>query len=433
MNAPTNEPLGPTEAQRKGMRNTIIAQCFGCLALLAFSNGIILVFLTSLGTSDARIVTYLAFPFLFDALLRVPSAFLADSYGKKRIGFVGSVLMALGFFVITVAGSAEASTAQTCTAVGIAVYGIGIALSASSWFALLSPIVPSHMRGRFFGRLRFSWQLCGIVFVALCAWFLPERPPIWAYQVVIGLLALALAIRLFFYAKIPEMEKSTGPSGSFRKALLETLKADRYVSFSAYVFLLSLFTAGCPAIFGLIEKRVMGLGDNAVVWLGNLLMVGAVVGYFLGGKIVDRYTTKPAFLGCHLGYGALVFLFLSRDALPVPPVMTAGASHFLFGFSYAVSSVAISTEMLALIPPENKSLSTSLCMTLMKGGSGLSGLLSAWALSLGVLSDTWTLWGQTLSSYDAILLGYGGMVVLLVVTLGLVPSVLNKSEWMPQV
>jgi len=69
----------------------------------------------------------------------------------------------------------------------------------------------------------------------------------------------------------------------------------------------------------------------------------------------------------------------------------------------------------------------------MKGGIGLSGLLSAWALSLGVLSDSWTLWGQALSSYDAILLGYGGMVVLLVVTLGLVPSVLSKSEWMPQV
>lgn len=128
----------------------------------------------------------------------------------------------------------------------------------------------------------------------------------------------------------------------------------------------------------------------------------------------------------------LVFLFLARECLPVGVLFTVGLSHLLFGLVYAVSSVAISTEMLALIPPDHKSLSTSLCMVLMRGGGALSGLLAAYALKLGLLRESWTLWGRTMSSYDALLLACGVMVVLLVVTLGLVPSVLNKSQWVPQ-
>ena len=432
MNEMPNAWSEPTEVQRSGMRNVIAAQCFNSFALLAFSNGLVLVFLTALGVSGPRTVAYLALPFLGDSLFRLLFALVADRYGKKRVGFIGSALMGVGFVIIALAGSMPAPTAEMVTVTGIAVYALGIAVAASSWFALLSPIVPESLRGRFFGRLRLSWQTCGIAFTAICALFLSKDSPISAYQVVFGVIALALGIRLFFYARVPEMESARQHSDSLRESFRDTMQADGYVSFCAYVFLLSLFTAGCPSLFGLIEKRVMNLGDNVVVWVGSLLMVGSVVGYFAGGKIVDRYTTKPAFLGCHFGYGAILLLFLARGCVPGSTVAVIGLAHFLFGFVFAVSSVSISTEMLALIPAENKSLSTSLCMALMKGGGGLSGVMSAWALNLGFLKDDWTLWGQPMSSYDAILLVYAAMVVLLVVTLGLVPSVLNKSQWVPQ-
>ena len=42
------------------------------------------------------------------------------------------------------------------------------------------------------------------------------------------------------------------------------------------------------------------------------------------------------------------------------------------------------------------------------------------------------LFGSTMSSYDAILLGYATLTLLFVVTLGLVPSVIGKPQWLPR-
>jgi hypothetical protein len=71
-------------------------------------------------------------------------------------------------------------------------------------------------------------------------------------------------------------------------------------------------------------------------------------------------------------------------------------------------------------------------MVLISLGQALSGLLAAAALKLGFLQPTWQVLGRSLSSYDAILLAYAVLIVLMVVTLGLVPSVIGKSQWIPR-
>ena len=53
-------------------------------------------------------------------------------------------------------------------------------------------------------------------------------------------------------------------------------------------------------------------------------------------------------------------------------------------------------------------------------------------LGIGILSSDWRLFGQTLSQYDGLLLLSGGMLVLLTVTLGLIPSVIRVARWIPQ-
>jgi len=126
-------------------------------------------------------------------------------------------------------------------------------------------------------------------------------------------------------------------------------------------------------------------------------------------------------------------LFLLRATNPGSlAIVLLAVVHFVYGSVWAASSIAISTEMLALIPPDNKSISTSICTVLMRLGGALSGALSAWAIQAGFLSEQWTLLGRALSQYDTILLGFAIMVIMLVVTLGLVPSVMRKAEWVPR-
>ena len=343
----------------------------------------------------------------------------------------GQLLCALGFVLITVSAFQPRSPGTVLTVIGILTFSIGVALMLAGWFALLHPIVPGALRGRFFGRLRLAWQSAGIGFAVLCALVLSHDSPFWRFQLMFAFVALMLFVRMRYYARIPEMEASRPDGISFRKALASVLRTDGYTSFCCYVFLLSLASGGATALFGLLEKRALHFGDDLVIWMGTLMMVGALIGFGIGGRAVDRLGTKPVFLAGHFGYAAIFFLILLRNTLGFPLPLTLGALNLLYGLVQAALSVAISTEMLNLIPPQNKCFSTSVCMTLLLGGRALSGLLCAWALQLGLFRDSWLLFGTEMSVYDTVFLMYGTLVVLFVVTLGLVPSVLSKAQLVP--
>lgn len=411
------------------MRAVTLAQCLGIFGELLFLNGVMLLYATALGLSSERVIAYLSLPWLIYSMLSVPAAFLSDRHGKKRIGNCGQVLIIGGMGAIALAGWPRSPWNEVLLVGGIIAFGAGNALFYSSWFALLSPIVPEEIRGRFFGSFRFAWQTVGILLTGLCTLFLSRQSPVGIFQAVLGATAVGIVARMIVYQRrIPEVEPVTVDAQGFKSTVLHALRAEGYMSFCAYVFLLTFFTAAAPTVFALIEKKVLQFGDNQVVWLGNLGMVGALIGYLVGGRYVDRYGTKGVFLVCHFAYGATLLLFLCRNLLPWPIFAYLGAINLLFGLVSATSGIAISTEMLALIPEANKSLSTSICVTLQFAGNALSGVLSAWVLDLGILQESWKWFGATLSRYDAIVLAFAIMVILLVVTLGLVPSVLRKPR-----
>lgn len=425
-------PDEPTPQQRLGMRSAIIGQCFGEIGFQLLEAGIVFLYLRGLGLSAARILFYLSFPWIFSAVMVLPAAFLGDRFGKKRVGFTGLLISMLGFTTLTLAGFADASFVSGVCALGIALYGIGTAMMESTWFALLSPVVPEPMRGRFFGLLRVSWRTVGVLFYAGCSLVLSTDAPTSTYQAVLGVVTASMLVRLWFYSRIPELETAPPPTHNVRTVVMSILRTAGFSSFGAYVFLLHLAVVGAPVVFNLIEKDVEAFGDNQVAWMGMMTMIGSMPGFWFGGKLVDRYTTKPVFLICHFGYGAVYALFLLRHLMPLPMPVTLGALHMVFGLIIGASSVAISTETLALIPPDNKSVSTSMIRLLNRIGGALSGAVAAWMIDAGMLADHWRLFGLEMSQYDTILLLWALMVVVLVVTLGLVPSVIGKAQWLPR-
>ena len=56
-----------------------------------------------------------------------------------------------------------------------------------------------------------------------------------------------------------------------------------------------LFTGACPMIFSLLEKDVLGFSDDRIVLIGNLMALGGMLGFVLGGRMVDRFGTKYVF------------------------------------------------------------------------------------------------------------------------------------------
>ena len=406
--------------------------CLGGIGVLAFSNGLLLAYFSRLGLSSGEVLALLALPALVQFLLVVPFGFLSDWFGKKRLGLAGLSCTALGLMLMTSLGSLPDPRWMAWGATGL--FSLGSALLNSNWFALVDPLIPSQERGRFFGNLRLTWQTVGFLFALGASHFLGQSSELQVYQVLFGLIAFFGVARMGSYWKIPEVERSHPPSASFRKVITEVLALPGYLPFCAYCFLLMLFTGACPQLFGLLERNVLGFNDDQLVWVGSLLTVGSLAGFVLGGRAVDRFGTRYVFLLCHLAFGTILLLFLGRSLVPVPPLVWVGFLTLLFGVALAASGIAMTSEILSLIPKENKSLATGVWLTLHSGGAGLSGILSGQMLELGMLSPEWQLLEMPLSAYDTLLLLCGGMVLLLTVTLGLIPSMMRPSQaqWIPQ-
>ncbi len=150
--------------------------------------------------------------------------------------------------------------------------------------------------------------------------------------------------------------------------------------------------------------------------------------------MVDRWGTKPVFLSCHFSFAIVLLATVLRGLFPFSDIATLSLLSGLFGATLAASGIAFSSELLALVPSENKSLSTGFHLSLTSAGIALSSLVIGQALKLNVLNSEWTLMGQTLSEYDTILLGSAVMILMLLITLGLIPSVIqvHKAQWYPQ-
>jgi MFS family permease len=426
MNALDPQAASATLEQRRGMRNAIFAQSCGALGMLAFNNGLMLLYLTQQQFSSAQIMLFLAIPSVTQALTLLFFGYHADRKGLKRSVIAGSIVAGVGFGGITLSGFADGIAMTIVVALGILLFGLGVAMFSAGWFAILGPLVPKPMRGSFFGRMRLSWQFTGFLFGVVCTFVLSKDSPTATFQGIFMLVTAAMLARVVFIARMPELEKPSASADGFFASLAQISRAPGYASFCCYVFLITLSTSAAPNLFGLIEKNTLAFGDTTIVWMGNLFMIGAVGGFFIGGLAVDKLGTKPVFLIGHFSYALVLFGFLARDFQPLPVQVWLGALNFCFGMVAAFASIAISTEMLALIPPHNRSLSTCVCMALQLAGSGLSGMLSAGAIKMNLFSPRWEIAGSGLSGYDTMLLLFGVQVLVLVVALGLVPSVIGK-------
>ena len=137
------------------------------------------------------------------------------------------------------------------------------------------------------------------------------------------------------------------------------------------------------------------------------------------------------FLACHVGFAVIAGLFAVR-AVPSPWLFPwVCAANLAFGLVFAASSIAVTSELLALLPREDKSLAAAVFTALTRMGVAFGGILSAGMLKAGMLAESWTLGGVAMSRYDSLLVVFAAAVLLLVVTLGQVPAVMGGGRRSP--
>ncbi|MCP4551047.1 MAG: MFS transporter [Bacteroidetes bacterium] len=415
------------------MRLIGLVVCAGIMPQLFFKNGFLLSYLLNIGFKSSDVLILLSIPSFIMFILSVPFAFYADKYGKKKIGAIGIISTCVGFFLITLAGDFHQDLAYIIVILGIVIFSVGFSGVLAGWFALLSPLVPEDVRGSFFGNLRLTWQIFAIACSLVITFILERNASLGVYQLMLAFFTTLLVIQIFLFLKIPEMEKNKSKSASITSILGSIPQVPGYLPFCAYCFLLMLATGAWPVTLGLLEKNVLLFSDHTIVHMGTMLFIGSMVGFYAGGKMVDKLGTKLVFLVVHFSYFIFLFIIVFRSLVPVSLPIYFSFITFSLGLIQASSSIALTSEMMALTPRENKSVIISICSSLQVGGAAISGVISGKVIEYGILSKNWKMINLHLSDYDTLILFSAVLVFVFTVTLGLIPSVVKtkKVQWAP--
>lgn len=395
---------------------------------IAFVNSYMLLYFKTLGIAADRILLYLAVPMLLRFVTLLPFANYTERHGIVRTGVFGLSVSSLSFIILALAGFLHGTALEAVVLLGVILYGAGYSFYLGAWYPMLSSKIPKGMRGAFFGRMRLLYQSAAICFTFLVTSIIGTYPPTQVFQLSLIVIFLLRTVGIMVYASIPECERTGGAAPGLRASLAAVFTHANYMGFAAYAFLLFLFTGAGVSIFGLLAKDTLMLGDAKVMLLGNLVTVGALMGFVLGGLSVDRIGTKAVFLLCHFSYAAIMLAFLARFFAPLPAMYTLGFLFLAFGMVQSASGVALSSEMLGIMPSENKVVASALYLSLTSLGVALSGIFSSLILKLRMLAQSWPLLGCQMGPYDSLIAFYGVMTLVLVVTLGLVPSVVRKAD-----
>ena len=425
-----DKPPPGSPQQRAGMRAAIWTQCFGIFAEGMVVNGTLLLYLTALGVSASRTMVILAIYPMTGAALLLPFAWLSDRIGKKRVGSTGVVIGTLGWALVGLAGFAG-EYATTLITIGIFLAALCFSMVGSSWFSILSAIVPEEIRGRYFARLRTAFSVVSIALSLIYAAILAQNSEVIVYQVIFLVAAGAYVARCFSYRRIPELElpqaKDRAP---FFRSILTALANGPLRRFCIYAFLLTMFTAGTGSLVALLEKHAAGFSDGQIVLLANLSMAGAVTGMFFGGKIIDHRGPRTVFAVCHLALGIGLSAFLLRVLFPAgnAQFLWLACLHFVLGSARGAIGIAMTSELMTLLPSRTKSVSAATFSIFQTCGVALSGFIPAWLIDTGWLAENWDVAGRPLSHFDSILLGCSMITILLTAALRLIPSMSREAQ-----
>lgn len=415
---------------RRAMRIIILGQCVGSIGPLLFSNGVMLAYVLRLGIPAYQVLFLFALMPLINMALTLPFAFWADHTGKRKLGGAGLVVSIIGFLLLPLAASLPGTTGWLVA--GILLFSVGNTANGASWFALLSPIVPKEIRGRWFGQLRMAWQTTAIVFSLGVAALLQHFTKVGVYQLVLIASGALMIVRMFLYLQIPELDPVCPPRDGLFKSLRSLFHVPGYLRFCIYIFLLTFVFAG-SGLLGLLNKEVLGFSDSQLVVMGNLSAIGSIAGFYAGGKAVDRFGAKPVFLTGTLLFALTLAGVLLRGFSPWTAQTTLGVLSLFCGAILGATGIASTSELLALIPQENKSISTGFNLALIAAGLSLAGFLNGQLLKMQVLPAEWMLLGHPMSEYDVLLAGFAGLALLMATAPGLVPTIRHlHSQWIPQ-
>jgi MFS family permease len=344
------------------------------------TGGILLLYLNALGIKTPIILLVLNLTPFLSSLLSIPVAWGSDYIGIKRFGNWGNSLMIAGMACI--AGSAflhdvEPRLVLPVVLLGLVLHLIGASFFNTGWFSLLSHIVPVTMTGRYFGLVRFSWQLMTLLFFALSAMFFSSRTPLWIYQAVLAAGALSVGCRFIFYKAIPDAPVTGKTPLNMVGSVQSALALPGFTRYLVYLLLLVCVTGNGQDVLRLSAVGGCGMGDNQILYLSVANMAGALAAFRFMGRIIDHLGSRRMFQLCHIGFAIALLLFPVRAMLHLPPLAAGIVASVVLGIVSSTLGLTTTSHSFRVCHGAQRTIAYALVSATQSMGSGLSGFALA--------------------------------------------------------
>lgn len=327
------------------------------------------VYVRELGASISQIGLFFTISMIFPLVVKVLGGWLADSLGRLRVIFIGSLTGVLTFAAYAVAPSWQAAL------LGPAFMAMTSALTLPAYFAFIADITPESSRGRMYGISQTIYHAAAVI-----------APPIggllaqtYGYRFLFGVssvvfgLAAVIFIYLLRFSQFMTIRTQEVSLRSLRRSLSQMAGAFMAGGVVAWILIIDGFRDIAFKLSADLEPvyltDIAGISKQGIGLLDGIFGIALLIGLVPAGWLVDRTSER---LGIVL---ALIAAVCSR--------LIFGLATGFWGFALSWSLAGIGVS---LFEPAGSKLITKAVPKHLRGTA--FGLLAS-TLSLFSLPAPW--------------------------------------------
>lgn len=375
----SDEPLQPQ--QTRGLRYFWLDGFFSAVSE-NFYLGFVALFALAYGASNGQVGVVTAVANLAGAIALFPGARLAERHLRKQFilrGLGTARLALLGLALVPFLGqSASIAVILIILLNGMRAFFNNLANPA--WTALVADLVPTQVRGRYFGSRNMAMGVAALL-IAPLAGFLIETVngrfslPFSGYQTVFILSFAFGAVGLASFNKIKEPQAATKEPyhhqrGDLRRVLLQNR---RFVGMVIAAFIWNMSLQSAAPFFNVYLVEAFAAPIGMIGFLAAVSSFSALFGQRLFGRLVDRRGDAWVLFVCGFTIPLLPFFW----ALITAPWQVA-LINLLGGFIWAGYTLANFNLLLRETPDRERPRAVALFQTAVFSSAIIGPLLGGY-------------------------------------------------------
>jgi len=350
----TNGQLTSQQRQRN-MNRAIVVSIAMMTSVACLGDNVLSLAAIKLGAKE-RFIGFLTFALIAPFIMQIFTIPAVEKNGKKRtllIWFTAGIIFVLPIlFTPQTASLFSEGTALILLFVCTFLWKTCNGLANSGWFPILQDSVPSDMVGKFFARLRTSWQAAWLISLLIIAWFLRGgNPEWWRFQVIFAAGFIAFAAKPIGTLGMSEriiFSENNSVRLTLADRFRELFSKKEVRTFTFYsIFYTSAYFFVEP--FKVKFMKDLGYSDSFVIAATAAAGLGAITSLWFWGRLADRFGNRGIFSISQIGMIMTGLLWVMVGKSTFGTVLILTLFFFTSVFSCA-NDIAQTRYMLHAVP-----------------------------------------------------------------------------------